>query len=78
MKFDDFKSTIPDRFSMETDMESIIHHFKIGTEGFLVEREEVYVSAEAPKGETAVYLVTEESVATFPWRIRLRSPGFLL
>jgi len=63
---DDFKLSVPDRFSMETDMESLIHHFKMGTEGILVEKEEVYCSFEAPKGETSVYIVTEEDVSNIP------------
>jgi len=77
-KLDEFKQSFPDRFSMEMDMESLIHHFKLGTEGFLVEKEEVYCSFEAPKGETSVYLALEEDVSNIPWRVRLRAPGFLI
>lgn len=54
--------------------ESLIHHFKFYSEGFLVPREEVYVVVEAPKGEFGVYLASDNTAR--PYRCRIRSPGF--
>jgi NADH-quinone oxidoreductase subunit D len=60
---------------MKTSMESLIHHFKLYTEGFHVPEGEVYVAVEAPKGEFGVYLVADGS--NKPYRCKIRAPGFL-
>ncbi|MDP0925988.1 NADH-quinone oxidoreductase subunit D [Paracoccus onubensis] len=65
----------PRRGDMKRDMESLIHHFKLYTEGFRVPAGEVYAAVEAPKGEFGVYLVSDGS--NKPYRAKLRAPGFL-
>ncbi|HJO51129.1 MAG TPA: NADH-quinone oxidoreductase subunit D, partial [Sulfitobacter pontiacus] len=67
--------TPPSRTAMKTDMESLIHHFKLYTEGFHVPAGEVYCAVEAPKGEFGVYLVADGS--NKPYRAKLRAPGYL-
>ena len=69
------KITPPSRTAMKTDMESLIHHFKLYTEGFHVPAGEVYCPVEAPKGEFGVYLVADGS--NKPYRCKIRGPGFL-
>jgi len=69
------KLTPPKRADMKTDMESLIHHFKLYTEGFHVPAGEIYAAVEAPKGEFGVYLVSDGS--NKPYRAKLRAPGFL-
>ena len=69
------KLTPPKRGDMKTSMESLIHHFKLYTEGFHVPEGEVYAAVEAPKGEFGVYLVADGS--NKPYRAKLRAPGFL-
>ncbi|ARJ68503.1 NADH-quinone oxidoreductase subunit D [Paracoccus contaminans] len=69
------KLTPPRRADMKRDMESLIHHFKLYTEGFKVPAGEVYAAVEAPKGEFGVYLVSDGT--NKPWRAKLRAPGFL-
>ena len=69
------KLTPPKRGDMKTSMESLIHHFKLYTEGFHVPAGEVYVAVEAPKGEFGVYLVADGS--NKPYRAKLRAPGYL-
>ncbi|MCQ0969795.1 NADH-quinone oxidoreductase subunit D [Paracoccus sp. TK19116] len=69
------KLTPPSRRAMKTDMESLIHHFKLYTEGFKVPAGEVYAAVEAPKGEFGVYLVSDGT--NKPYRAKLRAPGFL-
>ncbi|MFN3526357.1 MAG: NADH-quinone oxidoreductase subunit D, partial [Paracoccus sp. (in: a-proteobacteria)] len=65
----------PKRAEMKRDMESLIHHFKLYTEGFRVPAGEVYAAVEAPKGEFGVYLVSDGT--NKPYRAKLRAPGFL-
>ncbi len=65
----------PSRGDMKTDMESLIHHFKLYTEGFHVPEGEIYTSIEAPKGEFGIYLVADGS--NKPYRVKIRAPGFL-
>ncbi|MFD1883863.1 NADH-quinone oxidoreductase subunit D [Paracoccus pacificus] len=65
----------PRRLDMKTDMESLIHHFKLYTEGFKVPSGEVYAAVEAPKGEFGVYLVADGT--NRPYRAKIRAPGFL-
>jgi NADH-quinone oxidoreductase subunit D len=69
------KLTPPSRSDMKTSMESLIHHFKLYTEGFHVPAGEVYCPVEAPKGEFGVYLVADGS--NKPYRSKIRAPGFL-
>ena len=69
------KITQPSRSAMKTDMESLIHHFKLSTEGFHVPAGEVYCAVEAPKGEFGVYLVADGS--NKPYRAKIRAPGYL-
>ena len=64
----------PKRADMKTSMESLIHHFKLYTEGFHVPEGEVYAAVEAPKGEFGVYLVADGS--NKPYKVKLRAPGF--
>ncbi|MDX2483108.1 MAG: NADH-quinone oxidoreductase subunit D [Pseudodonghicola sp.] len=69
------KITPPKRSDMKTSMESLIHHFKLYTEGFHVPAGEVYAAVEAPKGEFGVYLVADGT--NKPYRAKLRAPGYL-
>jgi len=71
---DDYKVAPPSRDAMKNDMESLIHHFKLFTEGFTVPKGEVYSAVEAPKGEFGVYLVADDS--NKPFRMKVRAPGF--
>ena len=71
---DDHKITPPDRETMKADMEALIHHFKLFTEGYAVPEGEVYAAVEAPKGEFGVYLVSDG--ANKPYRLKVRAPGF--
>jgi len=59
---------------MKSDMESLIHHFKLYTEGFKLPAGEVYAAVEAPKGEFGVYLVSDGT--NKPYRAKMRAPGF--
>jgi len=70
----DDKIVPPSRALMKFSMESLIHHFKFFTEGFLVPREDVYSVVEAPKGEFGVFLVSDGS--SRPYRCRIKAPGF--
>lgn len=69
------KITPPKRSDMKRSMESLIHHFKLYTEGFHVPAGEVYAAVEAPKGEFGVYLVSDGS--NKPYRSKIRAPGYL-
>jgi len=71
---DNNKIVPPKRSEMKTSMESLIHHFKLYTEGFHVPAGEVYAAVEAPKGEFGVYLVADGS--NKPYRCKIRAPGF--
>jgi NADH dehydrogenase (ubiquinone) Fe-S protein 2 len=70
----DKKITVPSRVNMKQSMESLIHHFKLYTEGYSVPAGETYTATEAPKGEFGVYLVSNGS--SRPYRCKLRAPGF--
>ena len=70
----DNKIVPPKRAEMKRSMESLIHHFKLYTEGFHVPAGEVYAAVDAPKGEFGVYLVSDGS--NKPYRCKLRAPGF--
>ena len=69
------KLTPPRRKDMKSSMESLIHHFKLYTEGFHVPAGEVYAAIEAPKGEFGVYLVADGT--NKPYRAKIRAPGYL-
>jgi len=71
---DDYKLTSPPRASMKEDMEALIHHFKYFSEGYHVPAGEVYAAVEHPKGEFAVYLVSDGS--NKPYRMKVRASGF--
>ena len=66
--------TPPRRIEMKDDMESLIHHFKLFTEGYCVPEGESYAAVEAPKGELGVYLISDG--ANKPYRLKVRAPGF--
>jgi len=70
----DHKITPPRRPQMKRSMESLIHHFKLFTEGFRTPEGEVYVGTEAPKGEFGVYLVSDGTDK--PYKCKIRAPGF--
>ena len=72
---DDPKVVPPSREAMKDDMESLIHHFKLFTEGYSVPPGEAYAAVEAPKGEFGVYLVADGT--NRPYRAKIRAPGFL-
>ncbi|GMR08297.1 MAG: NADH-quinone oxidoreductase subunit D [Gammaproteobacteria bacterium] len=71
---DDHKITPPPRAEMKGDMEALIHHFKLFTEGYCVPAGEAYAAVEHPKGEFGVYLVSDG--ANKPYRVKVRAPGF--
>ncbi|MFK5970462.1 MAG: NADH-quinone oxidoreductase subunit D [Candidatus Marithrix sp.] len=71
---DDHKVAPPKRAAMKDDMEGLIHHFKLFTEGYCVPEGEVYSAVEHPKGEFGIYLVSDG--ANKPYRLRIRAPGF--
>ncbi|MBT07552.1 MAG: NADH-quinone oxidoreductase subunit D [Rhodospirillaceae bacterium] len=68
------KISPPKRADMKNSMESLIHHFKLYTEGYHVPRGETYAAVEAPKGEFGVFLVSDGS--NKPYRCKIRAPGF--
>ncbi|KAK2583553.1 hypothetical protein KPH14_009507 [Odynerus spinipes] len=74
VKCDDAKIAPPSKAEMKTSMESLIHHFKLYSEGFIVPPGATYTSIEAPKGEFGVYLVSDGT--NKPYRCKLRSPGY--
>jgi len=71
---EDKKIAPPQRMGMKDDMESLIHHFKLFTEGYCVPEGEVYAAVEAPKGEFGVYLISDGS--NKPYKCKIRAPGF--
>jgi NADH dehydrogenase I D subunit len=75
VKVDDRKISPPSRAQMKFSMESLIHHFKLYSEGYSVPYGEYYSVTEAPKGEFGVYVLADNS--SKPYRCRIRSPGFL-
>ncbi len=72
---DDRKVVLPPREELHTSMESLIHHFKIVTEGYRVPAGEVYVTIESPRGEQGCYVVSDGGPR--PWRVHFRAPSFL-
>ncbi len=71
----DHKVTPPSREGMKADMESLIHHFKLFSEGFCLPKGEVYVGTEHPKGEFGIYLISDG--ANKPYRMKIRPPSFV-
>ena len=71
---DDHKLIPPSRENMKGDMESLIHHFKLFTEGYCVPAGEAYAAIEHPKGEFGIYLLSDGS--NKPYRLKIRAPGF--
>jgi len=72
---DDRKIVLPPREELHTSMESLIHHFKLVTEGFRVPEGEVYVAIESPRGELGCYVVSDGG--SRPWRVKFRAPSFV-
>jgi NADH-quinone oxidoreductase subunit D len=72
---DDRKVVLPPREELHTSMESLIHHFKIVTEGYRVPEGEVYVTLESPRGELGCYVVSDGGPR--PWRVKFRAPSFV-
>ena len=71
---DDHKIVAPTRVEMKDGMESLIHHFKLFTEGYCVPEGEAYAAVEHPKGEFGVYMISDG--ANKPYRVKIRAPGF--
>jgi NADH-quinone oxidoreductase subunit D len=72
---DDRKVVLPPREELHTSMESLIHHFKLVTEGYRVPEGEVYVAIESPRGELGCYVVSDGG--SRPWRVKFRAPSFV-
>jgi NADH-quinone oxidoreductase subunit D len=72
---DDRKIVLPPRHELHTSMESLIHHFKLVTEGYRVPEGEVYVAVESARGELGCYLVSDGGPK--PWRVKFRAPSFV-
>jgi NADH-quinone oxidoreductase subunit D len=73
-KADDQHVVLPDREKMKTQMEALIYHFKIVTEGFRVPLGEVYQAIESPRGELGFYVVSDGGPR--PYRVHMRTPSF--
>lgn len=71
---DDCKVAPPDRRSMKNNMESLIHSFKLFTEGYIVPQGECYAAVEQPKGEFGIYLISDG--ANKPYRLKIRAAGY--
>ena len=71
---DNHKVAPPPRAAMKEDMEAMIHHFKVFTEGFHIPPSEAYAAVEHPKGEFGIYLISDG--ANKPYRLKIRAPGF--
>lgn len=71
---DDHKIVPPTRIEMKDDMESLIHHFKLFTEGYSIPAGEAYAAIEHPKGEFGVYMISDG--ANKPYRVKIRAAGF--
>ena len=70
----DGKITPPPKKELKESMEALIHHFKLFTEGYRVNKDEIYTAVEAPKGEFGVYLISDGS--SKPYKCKIRAPGF--
>ena len=74
VKTQDAKVTPPPKKELKNSMEALIHHFKLFTEGYRVNKDEIYTSVEAPKGEFGVYLISDGT--NKPYKCKIRAPGF--
>ena len=74
IKVPDGKISPPPKKELKESMEALIHHFKLFTEGFRVDKDEIYTAVEAPKGEFGVYLISDGS--NKPYKCKIRAPGF--
>ena len=74
VSIEDHKIVPPKRAELKQGMESLIHHFKLFTEGYCVPEGETYAAVEAPKGEFGIYLISDG--ANKPYRCKIRAPGF--
>jgi|SRR6185437_6670943 len=74
VKVYDYKLASPSKAYVKYSMESLIHHFKLYTEGFSLYSSDFYYSTESPKGEFGVYITTDGT--NKPYRCKIRSPGF--
>ncbi len=74
IKTEDGKISPPPKKELKQSMEALIHHFKLFTEGYRVEKDEIYTAVEAPKGEFGVYLISDGS--NKPYKCKIRAPGF--
>jgi NADH dehydrogenase (ubiquinone) Fe-S protein 2 len=74
IKTTDNKLTPPVRYEVKQSMESLIHHFKMYTQGFVIPAHQTYVGTEAPKGEFGVYLISDGT--NRPYRCKIKAPGF--
>lgn len=70
----DDKIAPPKRVAMKQDMEALIHHFKLMTEGYCLPVGEAYAAVEHPKGEFGCYILSDG--ANKPYRLKIRAPGF--
>lgn len=75
VKAEDFKVTPPSRLMMKTNMEAMISHFKLFSEGFTIRPNMTYLGVEAPKGEFGLFLVSQGT--NRPYRCKIKSPGFI-
>ena len=74
-KVDDNKISLPNRKTLKSSMEALIHHFKLVSEGVSVPKGETYVPIEGPRGEVGFYIVSDGS--NVPSRVKLRAPSFM-
>ena len=74
VKSTDGKITPPSKKEIKNSMEALIHHFKLFTEGYRVDKDEIYTAVEAPKGEFGVYLISDGT--SKPYKCKIRAPGF--
>lgn len=76
IRYNDWKISPPKRFFFKYNMEALIHHFKLFSEGFLISSGNSYFCTEAPKGEFGVFLVSDGK-NNKPYRCKIKAPGFL-
>jgi NADH-quinone oxidoreductase subunit D len=69
----DVKISPPTKKDIKQSMEDLIHHFKLFTEGYRVDKDEIYTAVEAPKGEFGVYLISDGT--SKPYKCKIRAPG---
>ena len=74
IKTNNKKFSFPSRLNVKNSMESLIHHFKLSTEGISIKPNETYTATEAPKGEFGVYLVSNGT--NRPYKCKIKAPGF--